>query len=107
MAARPRSIVSSPPPLAREGTALAVAGDVKHRDRLAEALEREVADFFEAEIGFDRAGDALCDQDLAVGGGIAEPRGEVAYGADRRVVDPLGKADLAEGRIALGDADAE
>src|SRR5207237_9142015 len=76
----------------------AVAGYIEDRDCLAEAFQGEVADLFELDIAFDRAGDPLRDQDLAVCRLVAEPGGEVAYRADRRVVDPLGKADLAEGR---------
>ena len=85
----------------------AVAGDVIDGDGLAEALEGEVAHFFEADIALDRAGDPLRDQDLAVGRLVAEAGGEIAYRADRGVVDPLGKTDLAQGRVPLGDADAE
>src|SRR5713226_4615348 len=51
----------------KRGRESALARHIKDRDRLAEAFQREVADLCEADIGFDRAGDPLRDQDLAVG----------------------------------------
>ena len=47
------------------------------------------------------------DQDLAVLGLGAQPRGEIAYRADRGIAGAFGKADLTQGRIALRDASAE
>jgi 5-formyltetrahydrofolate cyclo-ligase len=37
----------------------------------------------------------------------AQASGEVGHRANRGVVHALGEADLAEGRVALGDADAK
>src|SRR5215470_13943804 len=47
------------------------------------------------------------DQDLAILGLGTQPRGEVAHRADRGVARAFGKADLAQGRVALRDASAE
>src|SRR5947209_3570264 len=57
--------------------------DVEHRDRLAQALEGEVADLFEPGVALDRGGDAFRHQDLAVRRGVAEARGEIDHRADR------------------------
>ena len=47
--------------------------------------------------------DAAADQDLAILGLGTKPRGEIAYRTDRGVARAFGKADLAEGRVALRD----
>jgi hypothetical protein len=39
---------------------------LKDGDRLAEALQRQIADFFEGGTAFDRNGDASADQNLSV-----------------------------------------
>src|SRR5205814_7769867 len=85
----------------------AKAGDVVDGDGLGKPFQHDVADLLEAGHRLDRAGHALADQDLAVLGLVAEPGGNIADCADRGVVDPLGKADLAQRCKALGDADAE
>ena len=79
--------------------------DVVDRDGLAQSLPGNLADLLELHLVFDRDRDAAADQDLAVLGLVTEPRREIADRADRRVVHALGKADLAQGRVSLRDAD--
>src|ERR1700675_3583609 len=86
-------------PIGSPAASLVVPRDIEHRDRLAEAFQGKVADLFEPGIAFDRAGDPLRHEDLAVDCGVAQPRGEVAGRTDRRVVDAVGKTDLAKGRV--------
>src|SRR4029077_20613763 len=51
--------------------------------------------------------DATADQDLPVLGLGAKPGGKVADRPDRGVAGAFGKADLAQGRVALRDAGAK
>src|ERR1700758_2576476 len=83
------------------------AGDVIDRDRLAQALQGEVADLLERNGPFDRRGDPLAEEYLAVPRFSAEPCGEVADGADRGVVDTLLEADPPKSGVTLCDADAK
>ena len=62
---------------------------------------------FEGHCRFDCRRDTAADEDLAVLGGGAEPRREIADRPDRRVIDPLGEPDLSQRRVALRDADPE
>src|SRR5262249_35643201 len=55
----------------------------------------------------DRDGHSLSDKDLSILGFSAKPRGEIAHSADRGIAGAFRKADLAEGRVTLGDAIAE
>ena len=76
-------------------------------DGLAQALQRHLADLFELCVLFDRDCDTATDQYLPVLGLAAEASGEIGDRTNRGVVHALGKADLAQGRIALRDANAE
>jgi hypothetical protein len=51
--------------------------------------------------------ETLRDQDLAAGGFVGKPRGEVRYRADRRIVGAALEAHLAAGRVTKRDACAE
>src|SRR6516162_11665196 len=76
-------------------------------DGLAQAFQRHVTDLFQPYGIFDRVRETAADQDLSILGFAAQPRGEVGDRADRGVVHALGEADLAEGGVALGNADPE
>jgi hypothetical protein len=76
-------------------------------DGLAETFQCQAAEVFQWDGLFDRGGDATADQNLTVFRLGAEPSGEVAHGADRGVAGAFGKADLAERRITLRDANAK
>src|SRR5262249_41240888 len=56
---------------------------------------------------FERPVDALTEQNLAVLGFAAEPCCHIAYGANRSVAGALGKSDLAQGRVTLGNANTK
>ena len=84
-----------------------IARYVVDHDRLHQPLQREIADLFEPHDVFNRGGDPAADEDLPVLGLAAQPRRQIAHRADRRVVDPLGKADLAQCRVAARDPDPE
>src|SRR5689334_1938049 len=92
------------------GAALALAADrpqPEGRDRLREAAQRERPDRLAVDhVRKGRLGLRIED-DLARARVTAEPRGEVRHVADRGVFPALLEADHAEGRLALGDADAE
>src|SRR5262245_8662458 len=77
-----------------------VVGD----DRLGETLQDKRANLFSRYASFERHVDALTKQNLAVLGLAAEPCRDIAHGANRSVSGPLGKSDLAQGRVTLGDA---
>src|SRR5262249_54116176 len=80
---------------------------VVNLDRLGEPLQLDIADLLQREQGLDGTCHPLADQDLAVLGLVAETRGDIAHRPDRGVIDPLGKADLAQGGVALRDTDPE
>src|SRR6516164_9084312 len=73
-------------------------------DRLGETLQDKRAKLFSRYASFERHVDALTEQNLAVLGLAAEPCCDIAHGANRGVAGPLGKSDLAQGRVTLGDA---
>src|SRR5262249_8333201 len=76
-------------------------------DRLGETLQDNHANLFSRYASFERHVDALTEQNLAVPGLAAEPRRDIAHGAYRGVSGALGKSDLAQGRVTLGDASAK
>src|SRR5262245_18862982 len=80
-----------------------VVGD----DWLGETLQGERANLFSRYASLERHVDALTEQNLAVLGLAAEPCRHVAHGAYRGVAGALGKSDLAQGRVTLGDASAK
>src|SRR5712692_4815982 len=73
---------------------LCVAHHVEDGDGLAEALQRDIANFFQPGDTVGRGGDPLADQDLPVLGLGAQPGRQVAHRADRGVTDALGETDL-------------
>src|SRR5262249_15246284 len=75
--------------------------------RLGQPFQSERADFFERYGLLDRDSHSLSDKDLTVLGLSAKTRGEIAHGPDRGIAGAVGKADLAEGRVTLGDTSAE
>src|SRR5215472_8635053 len=92
------------------GTSVGSAGvlhDVECRDRTAKTPQLQVSEILQPRYCFDRASDTAADQDLPVLRLGAQPCGEVAYRADRGVAGAFGKADLAQGRVALCDAGAK
>src|SRR6516164_7777829 len=92
------------------GTSLRRTGalhDVKCRDWPPKAPQLQVSEVLESRNRLDRFSDAAADEDLPVLGLRTEPRGEVAYRADRGVARAFGKADLAQGRVTLRDTRAE
>src|SRR6516162_9517946 len=92
------------------GTSLGGAGalhNVERCDRTAKTPQLQVSEVFEPCDRFDRASDAAADQDLPVLCRITKPGGEVAYRTNCSVAGAIGKPDLAEGCIALRNADAE
>src|SRR6516162_5527344 len=74
---------------------------------LGETLQRQAAEVFECDYLLYCCSDATGDQDLAILRLRTQPSGEVAYGADSCVTGALGKADLSQRRVALGDARAK
>src|SRR5215471_19560942 len=87
-----------------------LAGRGRHvvgNDRLGETLQGKRANMFSRYASFECHVDALTEQNLAVLGLAAEPCRHVAHGADRSVSGALGKSDLAQGGVALGDAGAK
>src|SRR5262249_3087836 len=62
---------------------------------------------FSRYASFERHVDALTEQNLAVLGLAAEPCRDIAHGANRSVAGALGKSDLAQGRVTLGNASAK
>src|SRR5213076_2082124 len=81
--------------------------DVVDGNGLAQSLERQIADLFELYRVLDGTSGATGNQDLPVLRLGAKPGRQIGDRADRGVVHALGKADLAQGRVALGDADAK
>src|SRR5215831_18321347 len=73
-------------------------------DRLGETLQGERANLFSRYASFERHVDPLTEQNLAVLGLAAEPCRHIAHGSNRSVAGALGKSDLAQGRVTLGDA---
>src|SRR5207237_5609059 len=80
---------------------------VEGRDGPAQALERHVPHFFERRDRRYRGRDPAREEDLPVLGLGTEPRGEIAHRVDRGIARPLGKADLSQRRVTLGDAEAK
>src|SRR5439155_1328459 len=76
------------------------------RDRALESLERQLAD----RLGVDQVAgggvDALTDENLPGGRLRAQAEGEIGDGPDGAVVQAALEADGADGRVALGDAEA-
>src|SRR5215813_307350 len=87
-----------------------LAGGERHvvgDDRLGETLQGKRANLFSRYASFERHVDALTEQNLAVLGLAAESCRHIAHGANRGVAGALGKSDLAQGRVTLGDASAK
>src|SRR5215467_3504797 len=80
-----------------------VVGD----DWLGETLQGERPNLFSRYASFERHVNALTKQNLTVLGLATKPCRNIAHGADRRVAGALGKSDLAQGRVTLGDAGAK
>src|SRR5215831_1035363 len=79
-----------------------LAGRGRHvvsNDRLGETLQGEPANLFSRHASFERHVDALTEQNLAVLGLAAEPRRDIAHGANRSISGALGESDLAQGRV--------
>src|SRR5262249_40220982 len=76
-------------------------------DRLGETLQGERANLFSRYASFESHVDTLAEQNLAVLGLAAEPCRHIAHGANRSVAGALGKSDLAQGRVTLGDANTK
>src|SRR3954470_24943534 len=76
-------------------------------DSLAQALQCDLADLLQLRVLFDRHRDTATDQYLPVLGLATQASGEVGDRPDGGVVHSLGKADLAQGRVPLRDANAE
>ena len=87
--------------------ALLHSDDVECLDGLQEALEGQGPDRLEVDRILGGAGHARRDQDLARLGLAAQARRQVRDRADGAVVPAALEADGADGRVALGDADAE
>src|SRR5215208_4010636 len=83
------------------------ADDVVCGQRPQEALQPELVHRHRQYEVADCGVDSLADQYLAVLGHVAQARGEVRDGADRRVVDATFEADAAERRVTLRDAEGE
>ena len=89
------------------GTSVSRAGalrDVECRDRTAKTPQLQVSEILQPH---DRFSDVAADEGLPVLGLSTKPRGEVAPRTDGDVTGAFGKADLAQGRVALRDAGAE
>src|SRR5215475_3451324 len=80
---------------------------IESRDRLEESLKVEIADRLGLHEVFDRGRQALRDQDLARLGFAKQASRKVGDAADGAVVPAPFKADRADRRVALGDADTE
>src|SRR5262249_58393356 len=84
-----------------------LAGRERHvvgHDWLGETLQGERANLFSRYASFERHVDPLTEQNLAVLGLAAEPCRHIAHGSNRSVAGALGKSDLAQGRVTLGNA---
>src|ERR671929_934689 len=68
--------------------------DIVYGPCLTEPFQRNFADLLDTPVFLDCGGDAGADQNLAILGGVTEPRREVADRADRGVINPLGETDL-------------
>src|SRR5262249_7413376 len=87
-----------------------LAGRERHvvsDDRLGETLQDKRATLFSRYTSFERHVDALSEQYLALLGLAAEPCRDIAHGANRSVAGALGKSDLAQGRVTLGNANTK
>src|SRR5215472_3958790 len=69
------------------GSTRSASRHIVDRHRLAQTLQREVADLLQCNGRLDRRGNALAEQNLAVARLAAEPCREVGDGANRGVVD--------------------
>ena len=69
--------------------------DVVGNDRVGETLQVERANLFSRYASFERDVDVLTQQNLAVLGLAAEPRRDIAHGANHGVPGAFRKADLA------------
>src|SRR5262244_1904341 len=113
VASRPRCLRSdprAPRDNGQIGTSVGRAGalhDVECGDRTAKTPQLQVSEILQPRYRFDRASDAAADQDLPVLRLGTQPCGEVAHRAGCGVAGAFGKADLAQGRVALCDAGAE
>src|SRR6266581_5626337 len=81
--------------------------DVVDGNGLAQSLERQIADLFELYRVLDGNSGATGNQDLPVLRLGAKPGCQIGDGADCGVIHTLGKANLAQGRVTLRDADPE
>jgi hypothetical protein len=72
-----------------------------------EPLQCEFADGLGVDQVFHRGERPLADQDFAVGGLVAQARGEIRHRTDRGVVEPPLETDPAERGITLRDTDSE
>src|SRR5258708_10669111 len=85
----------------------APAQDCHRQHRMIESLQAEIIDRPGFDPLLDNAVDAPRHHNLVGLGFVAQPRRKVGDAADRGVFEPLLEADLAQGRIAQRDADAE
>src|ERR1700761_6400997 len=81
--------------------------NLRGKDRVTESLEMQVIERPAFDQGFDHAVDAAAHHALVGAGLVARRRSEVGDAADRGIFQSLFDADLAEGRVAERDADAE
>src|SRR5262252_3517723 len=80
-----------------------VVGD----DRMGETLQGERSNLFSRYASFERHVNELTEQNLAVLGFATEPCRDIAHGANGSVAGALGKSDLAQGRVTLGNANSK
>jgi hypothetical protein len=90
-----------------EGRRVSRERHIEGGDRLSEPLQRQAAEVFNCDQFLYCCSDAAGDQDLTILCFSTEPGDEVAHGADRGIAGALRKADLAQRRVALGDACAK
>src|SRR5689334_15650697 len=81
--------------------------DVVDDERTADASQCERTDLPDLHGLGNRRRDLGRDQDFAVRGGLAQPRGGIRYRADRTVIEAAGESDLPQHGDTSRDADAE
>ena len=85
----------------------AESNDVESSDSPLESLQLELADQLDLDFVLDLSVEPLGNEDLTRGSFVREPRREIRYGADRRIVEAPLEPHLTARCVAERDAGAE